>query len=147
MSFGQSMKKYREMRGMTQAQLAQVLGYKNKASIGKIENGDADVPLSKALDIADALGVDIMVMIHGIDQTSVRYMLRKRMDECGIDWKKENLTFHSFRHFFNTRLLAAGIQGETIRAVIGHEDEKMTQLYGHLSASDCDRIRVIQEAI
>ena len=73
MSFGQSMKKCREMRGMTQAQLAQVLGYKNKASIGKIENGDADVPLSKALDIADALGVDIMVLIHGIDRTSEFY--------------------------------------------------------------------------
>lgn len=84
---------------------------------------------------------------HPLDQTSVRYMLRKRMDACGIDWKTENLTFHSFRHFFNTRLLAAGIQGETIRAVIGHSDEKMTLLYGHLSAADCERIRIIQDAI
>ena len=98
-----------------------------------------------------------------IDCTSVLYALRKRMDvlngkepdpETGtagylFDYlnKKEPLVFHSFRHFMNSRLIAAGIQGETIRAMIGHEDEKMTDLYGHLSADDCDRIRVIQQAI
>lgn len=105
--------------------------------------------LAEALLSIDSLG-ELIFSKDGerpLDQTSVRYWLRMRMEECGIDWKKESLTFHSFRHFFNTRLLAAGIQGETIRAVIGHEDEKMTQLYGHLSEDDCGRIRVIQEAI
>ena len=56
---------------MTQAELALKLGYKNKASIGKIENGDADVPLLMAQKIAEALNVDIMTLTHGEDSTSL----------------------------------------------------------------------------
>jgi transcriptional regulator with XRE-family HTH domain len=65
MTFGENVRRYRRFNGMTQAELAIKLGYKNKASIGKIENGDADVPLSMAQRIADALNVDIMALTHG----------------------------------------------------------------------------------
>ena len=121
--------------------------------------------VSCALRAFPRLG-DIIFTLNGekpFDTKSVLYALRKRMDELNgkapdketgtaglfFDYlnKKEPLTFHSFRHFLNSRLLAAGIQGETIRAMIGHEDEAMTDLYAHLSAEDCDRIRVIQQAI
>ena len=84
---------------------------------------------------------------HPIDATSVRYALRKRMDECGIDWQAEKLSFHSFRHFANSHLLDAGLQGESVRAVIGHSSARMTQRYNHLQPETCDRIRIIQEAI
>ena len=123
------------------------------------------IDISKALKALPHMG-DIIFTLNGekpLDGTSVRYALQKRMDELNgrkpdkekgttglmFDYlnKKEPLTFHSFRHFMNSRLLAAGIQGETIRAMIGHEDESMTDLYAHLSSEDCDRIRVIQEAI
>ena len=73
--------------------------------------------------------------------------LRARMEAVEIDWKTQGLSFHSFRHFFNTRLVAAGVQGEKIRAVIGHESEDMTEHYAHLSADDLKQIRIIQEAI
>ena len=84
---------------------------------------------------------------HPLDTTSVRYALRKRMDECGIDWKTEKLSFHSFRHFANSHLLDAGLQGESVRAIIGHASARMTQRYNHLQPETCGRIRVIQEAI
>lgn len=124
------------------------------------------VDMARTLLAFDSPGHHLIFTLNGdkpIDTTSVRYALRTRMDylngkkpdpETGTDGyffdymnKQEPLCFHSFRHFMNSRLIAAGIQGETIRAMIGHEDEKMTDLYGHLSADDCDRIRVIQQAI
>lgn len=67
------------------------------------------------------------------------------MDECGIRPKKgTRLTFHSFRHYMNTRLIAVGMQGEKIRAVIGHEDEDMTEHYAHLEAEDLSLVREVQ---
>lgn len=61
-TFGENVRKFRILRGLTQADLADLLGYKNKASIGKIENGDNDLPLSMAEKIAQALRVDIMAL-------------------------------------------------------------------------------------
>lgn len=66
-TFGENVKKYRILRGMTQAELAEKLGYKNKASIGKIENGNNEVLISMAIKIAKALGVDVMDLMHKKD--------------------------------------------------------------------------------
>ncbi len=73
--------------------------------------------------------------------------LKEHMKKCKIDYKTEKLGFHSFRHFFNTRLISAGVDGLKIRAVIGHESEKMTEHYAHLSADDLRQIRFVQESI
>ena len=64
-SFGENVRKYRRKKDMTQAELAEKLGYKNKASIGKIENGNNEVLISMAEKIAEALGVDVMQLLHG----------------------------------------------------------------------------------
>lgn len=45
-SFGSNVYKHRKLAGITQEELANRLGYKNKASIGKIENGNNEVPVS-----------------------------------------------------------------------------------------------------
>lgn len=60
---------------------------------------------------------------------------------------EQNLTFHSFRHFFNTRLRVSGMGGELVRSVIGHEDEKMSEHYTHLTADDMDFVRQVQNGI
>ena len=74
--------------------------------------------------------------------------LKKRMDEVGIKAKEgTRLCFHSFRHFLNSRLIAKGMSGEKIRAVIGHEDEEMTEHYSHLEVEDLKQVREVQEAI
>jgi len=82
-----------------------------------------------------------------ISGNMVRRYLQERMDSLGIDWKAEGLMFHSFRHFFNTRLVAAGIDGQQIRAVVGHESEDMTEHYLHLTAEDMECIRAVQRGI
>lgn len=73
--------------------------------------------------------------------------LQQQLQAIGIDYKKENLSFHSFRHFFNTRLVANSVNVEHIRAVIGHESERMTENYLHLTAKDLKEIKDIQESI
>lgn len=73
--------------------------------------------------------------------------LYERLSDVGIDRKENRLSFHSFRHFFNTRLVASGVSGEVIRAAIGHESEEMTENYLHLQASDMASIGKVQGEI
>ena len=44
--------------GMTQAQLAEKLGYADKSMIAKIEKGQVDIPLSKIMAFAEVLGME-----------------------------------------------------------------------------------------
>lgn len=85
--------------------------------------------------------------ITPVHNSTISKCLRERMEKCKIDWKTEDLSFHSFRHFFNTRLIAGNIDGELARAVVGHRSEEMTDRYLHLSADDMGRIRAVQESI
>ena len=52
-----NIKHYRELRKMTQAELAQKIGYANRSAVARIEKGDFDLPQSKIIAIADALDV------------------------------------------------------------------------------------------
>ena len=47
----------------------------------------------------------------------------------GIDYQKRGLTVHTNRDFYNTYLLSENVPEAKIRAVIGHKDSSMTNLY------------------
>lgn len=70
--------------------------------------------------------------------------LKEAMEKAGIVPGERKLTFHSFRHFMNTQVVAAGVSGEIVRNVIGHESEKMTDHYLHLEDSELGAIRSVQ---
>lgn len=73
--------------------------------------------------------------------------LTERMSKCGIlPPPGQLLTFHSFRHYCNSRLVADGVAGDKIRAIIGHEAEAMTEHYAHLEASDFAEVQEMQLA-
>ena len=55
----ENIKKYRKLKGMSQSELAKRTGYSNRSAISRIENGDIDLPQSKILLFAEALGVDV----------------------------------------------------------------------------------------
>lgn len=55
--------------GMTVEELAHKMGYKDKSSISKIENGKADIPQSKVLAFAQALNTTTAYLI-GAETTS-----------------------------------------------------------------------------
>ena len=75
-----------------------------------------------------------------IDFQFISLRLHKVLEANGIDWREEGLSFHSFRHFFNTRLVANGVNGELVRATVGHESSDMTKHYLHLVPSDLNRV-------
>lgn len=58
-----NIKKFRKMKGMSQEQLAKLTGYTDRSSIAKIEKGEIDIPQSKILMFANALGVDASTLM------------------------------------------------------------------------------------
>ena len=55
MQWYEKIKQLREACGMTQDDLAQLMGYSSRSSINKIEMGKADIPVSKLFAFAKAL--------------------------------------------------------------------------------------------
>jgi integrase len=53
--------------------------------------------------------------------------------------KDRNLSFHSYRHTFNTMLLEAGVHPETVRLITGHSAQ-MTAHYAHVQLSNMPQI-------
>lgn len=54
-----NIRKFRLLRGLTQDDLAERMGYKSKSTIAKIESGKNDIPQSKIKAFADALSVTV----------------------------------------------------------------------------------------
>lgn len=59
-------KERRQELGLTVEELAQKMGYKDKSSISKIENGKADIPQSKVIAFARALNTTTAYLV-GVD--------------------------------------------------------------------------------
>ena len=57
MTVGERVKKARENKGLSQTELAEMLGYKSRSSINKIEQGDRDIPRSSIIKLAEKLDV------------------------------------------------------------------------------------------
>lgn len=55
MKIGEKIKKLREKLGYTQEQLAELMGYKSKSTINKIEAGINDITQSKVIEFAKIL--------------------------------------------------------------------------------------------
>ncbi len=58
-----NIKEYRKEAKMSQEELAKKVGYTDRSSIAKIENGDVDLPQSKIIAIAKALGVSASTLM------------------------------------------------------------------------------------
>lgn len=60
---GMRIRSKREELGITQEDLANLLGYKNKSTIAKIENGTNDIPQSKVIEFARALHTTVSFLM------------------------------------------------------------------------------------
>lgn len=67
---GDRIKYRRKELNLTQEQLANKLGYKNKATIGKIETGVNDIVQSKVIDFAKALNTTPAYLMGWVDDTN-----------------------------------------------------------------------------
>jgi integrase len=69
----------------------------------------------------------------------------KALEKIGISnelRKEKNITFHSYRHLFNTFLLEAGIAPETVRLFTGHS-AGMTARYSHIQLTNMKALPII----
>jgi integrase len=74
-----------------------------------------------------------------IDHKAVYRHFWFALTKSGIDYVPRNITFHSYRHSFNTMLLEAGVNPETIRLITGHS-VKMTAHYSHIQLGNMPEI-------
>lgn len=71
MKVGERIKNRRIELGISQDELAQKLGYKDRSTISYIEKGGENLPISKVKEIADALGVSPGYLMGWDDQEAV----------------------------------------------------------------------------
>lgn len=110
-----NIKKMRKKRGMSQLELAEATGYTNYSSISKIEDGKVDLPQSKIILFAKALG------------TTPAHLMGWRDDEK-INSNKEIKKSKGIRIPVLGRVIA-GIPVDAIEEIIDYEeiDEHMAQ--------------------
>ena len=65
---GRRIRDRRKALGITQEELAQKLGYKNKSTIAKIENGTNDIVQSKVVEFAKALDTTVAALMGWEDE-------------------------------------------------------------------------------
>ena len=81
---------------------------------------------------------------------NVRTAFKKALNAVGIgdsEIKRRGLTFHSWRHFFNTTLRLADVADSKVRTVIGHSGEAMTNRYTHFDPRQFTEIQAVQEQL
>jgi integrase len=80
----------------------------------------------------------------------IERQLNKALERTGIDdteRKKRNLTFHAWRHFFNTFLRMANIADSKVQSVTGHKSLKMTEHYTHFDTRQFTEVREVQTTL
>ncbi|WP_293954798.1 site-specific integrase [uncultured Corynebacterium sp.] len=70
-------------------------------------------------------------------------LLRRVAEDLGMEWR-----FHSFRHFYASRLIAGGLPVNQVQRLLGHADPSMTlRVYTHLWPDSDDVARRAIEGI
>lgn len=76
--------------------------------------------------------------------------LRSALTEIGIskdEQVKRNLSFHGWRHFFNTTMRTNNISDSKLQKLTGHKTKQMTEHYTHYKAADFQDVQKIQAKI
>lgn len=64
------LKEIRKAKGLTQEQMAKLLGYKDKSGYCQLENGDIKMTLEKAIKISKILGTDMKEIFFDTEKTA-----------------------------------------------------------------------------
>ena len=84
-----------------------------------------------------------------VDHKTVAEKLYAAFNAVGIpeqERRLRNVTFHSWRHFFNT-MMRTRVPDELLRTVTGHRNAEMTDHYTHFQIEDLNPVRELQEAL
>jgi integrase len=76
-----------------------------------------------------------------------RAILRKTAQEARIYWKKRNVLFHSWRHFYSSRM-ADKLEARKVMLATGHKTESVFKGYAeHALESDLEEVAVTTEEV
>lgn len=85
-----------------------------------------------------------------INEYTLLHSFYEALEKCGIteaERKERNLTFHGWRHFFNTFLRRSGVADSKVQRVTGHSTQQMTENYTHFEIEDFKEISEAQNAL
>ena len=85
-----------------------------------------------------------------VSDQSLNKALKNAMTEIGIpkdEQVKRNLSFHGWRHFFNTTMRTNNISDSKLQKLTGHKSQAMTDHYTHFKADDFQDVQKIQVKI
>jgi len=74
----------------------------------------------------------------------------KALERIGISREerlKRNLTFHAWRHFFNTLLRMSNVADSKVKSVTGHKTISMTEHYTHFDTRQFTEVRDVQDEL
>jgi integrase len=74
------------------------------------------------------------------------YRATMRIGIAEDERKRRNITFHSWRHFFNS-MCRGHVSDAKLQLVTGHRTQEMTERYTHVVEEDLKEIRAVQERI
>lgn len=69
---------------------------------------------------------------HHICEETCRAMLNEAVRASGIGGPR-NVTFHTLRHYFGTRLVESGVELHKVKELMGHSSISTTMVYIHLA--------------
>jgi integrase len=82
-----------------------------------------------------------------ISYDRIRRQYDKALQLIGISYEeklKRNLSFHAWRHFFNTLLRMSNVADSKVQKVTGHRSMKMTEHYTHFDTRQFNEVRNVQ---
>jgi integrase len=85
-----------------------------------------------------------------ISRQRVALALNVALEKIGIDEverKRRNLTFHGWRHFFNTTLLMADVSENKVLGVTGHVSRKTNKRYTHFDTTKFAEVVEVQNTL
>lgn len=85
MKMNEMIRKLRKEKGMTQSDLAELVGYTERSSIARIEKGDVDIPSSKISAFAKVFGISEFELLGFLDEkdgteTAERLFVKEMVD-------------------------------------------------------------------
>lgn len=94
MTIYEKIRMLRLARGMSQQEVAKRTGYTDRSSIGKIESGVVDIPLSKVEEFARVLGVSPLYLMGFEDEEAdVSTEAQALFDSLSPDARQQALSF------------------------------------------------------
>jgi len=75
------------------------------------------------------------------------YTAMRRIGISEDERRRRNITFHSWRHWFNSLLINARVPIAKIQSITGHLTNEMTQHYYHLQLEEMNDVLQVQESI